>query len=368
MDFVKRNVFWIVVALVVVVAGVAFGALFVPERADNTRFEEEIRQRADSVATHRQSPRVVNEQWIQQAEQQADMWREEIERIRGQLQQEAGTIRQLFRDEGHPDDEPLEAGMWKMVYREKVRELTQLGEESFKVFNPDGLVVTEYGDEWPPDEEMRQQELKYWIQRHLVGALADLNIDKGRPVVAAFDEFQFFESPDRLLHPSHGDIFRPIPFRIRVATTFPNLPLVIHSLLTSEANCSITSVEVERSARAGPRRHMALAQRLEIEAAEAAPAERPQQVAQRRPRPPVDDLDETPAWVEEMMRRPDLQGPPPEVLRGMEQPERRDTRRDPRRAPQRQEPEPDVELPENLVEVTLRGYVLDYREQQDQQQ
>jgi len=369
MDFITRNKFWIGVGLLVLVAGVAFGVLFVPVRARNSRQAADIRRKAESVADYKSSSRIVNEQWIQQAEQDAKKWQQEINQIRRQLETLDSAIEQMFKDPDNPQrDDPLEAGMWKMVYKDKVRALREAGERSFKVFGVDALATTEYGDEWPPSEEMRREEKKYWVQKHILDALAGLNQAKARPVVPVFDDFRFVQKPERLLHPSHNSIFRPIAFELRVASTFPNLPLLVHALLTSEANCQITSIEVERSERGGERRNVAQAQQLEIEAPEVVAAEK----QPRRPigmpmQPPAmaEGEEGPPAWLtmDVLMGQ---QAPPPEVTGERERQPRGRPGRPTRRT--RAEPEEEVQLPENLVDVTLKGYVLDYVEQQTQGQ
>jgi hypothetical protein len=365
MDFITRNKFWIGVGLLVLVAGVAFGVFFVPVRAGNSRRAAEIRRKAQSVADYKGSSRIVNQQWIQQADQSAEEWQEEIRQIGRELETQDSAIEQLFKDPDNPGrDDPLEAGMWKMVYREKVRSLRDLGRRAFKVFGDEALVTTEYGDEWPPSDEMRREEKKYWVQEIVVGTLAGLNEGRTRPIVPVFDSFSFIQKPERLLHSSHNDTFRPIAFELRLASTFPNVPLVVHALLTSEANCQITSIQVERSDRAGERRNVAQAEQLEIEAPEVVEAEQPERRTYQPPAMAGAQAEEgPPAWLTMEMLTGE-QAPPPEVTgRRERQPSRRPAARE-----RRAQPEQKVELPANLVDITLKGYVLDYVEQRTQGQ
>lgn len=373
MDFITRNKFWIGVGLLVLVAGVAFGVFFVPVRAGNSRRAAEIRRKAESVAEYKGSSRVVNERWIQQAEQSAEQWQQEIQRIRRQLETQDSAIEQMFKDPDNPErKDSLEAGMWKMVYREHVRELRETARRAFKVFGEDALVTTQYGDEWPPSEEMRREEKKYWVQKLVVDTLSRLNEDRPRPVVPVFDSFSFVQKPERLLHPSHSNTFRPIAFELRLASTFPNVPLVVHALLNSEANYQITSIQVERSDRAGERRNVAQAQHLEVEAPEMQEPEEPRRDRRTPVSPPTApdaQQDGPPAWLTMEMLMGE-QAPPPEVT-GQRQRQREPSRQPSARSRARQrraEPEGKVELPANLVDVTLKGYVLDYVEQQTQGQ
>ncbi|MFO7956977.1 MAG: hypothetical protein R6X33_07730 [Candidatus Brocadiia bacterium] len=374
MDLITRNKFWIGVGLLVLVAGVAFGVFFVPVRAGNTRRAAEIRRKAQSVAEYKDKSGIVNQRWIEQAERSVEEWQEEIRQIGRKLETQDSAIEQLFKDPDNPGrEDALEAGMWKMVYRENIRSLRETGRRAFKVFGDQALVTTEYGDEWPPSEEMRREEKKYWVQKLIVEALAGLNRESGRPVVPVFDSFSFVQEPERLLHPSHNNIFKPVPFEIRLASTFPNVPLVVHALLNSEANCQITSIQVERSDRAGERRNVAQAQHLEVEAPEMQEPEEPRRARRTSAPPPIaPDAQQAgpPAWLTEEMLMGE-QGPPPEVT-GQRQREREPSRQPRARRPstrqQRAEPAEEVELPANLVDVTLKGYVLDYVEQQTQGQ
>jgi hypothetical protein len=274
------------------------------------------------------------------------------------LAQTDRPIEQYFRDPDRPDrTEPLEAGMWKMVYAEKVRRLTRQVEESFAlVGTATPFNSRSYQDRWPPDEEMREAEKEYWIQEHIIGALAGLNEGADEPVVPVFDRLRFTKQPERFLHPSDGTVFRPIAFELEVGTTFPNVPRLLSTLMAGEVKLRITGLTMERSERSGPRKPAG----GELPEPTPPPVGVPEA---RRPQERATGAPATSGVPDEVLKMFEERGisfgPPPEVAPG--RPPSRTQPEERRTAPEAgEEAEPTVELPANLIDVTIRGYVLDY--------
>jgi hypothetical protein len=77
------------------------------------------------------------------------------------------------------------------------------------------------------------------------GLAAQPGVDKA--VVMTFEMFDFGTEPEQLIDPSHDDLFEPIPFSLTIGTTFPDVPVVVGALLSSEINMEITGLRVQRA-------------------------------------------------------------------------------------------------------------------------
>ncbi len=361
MNFLRRNRFWVALALLLIVSGLAFGA-YAKMRAANTERADEIAGRQKELAKYAEGGQIVSEEWIDQARKRQGVWKEEIKQTRQLLMSQDDLVEQYFRDPDHPESrEPLDSGIWKLVYQEKMHALTQKVQSSFPVVGKAPLIKKEYGQEWLEEEIMRAGEKQFWIQKYLVDALAALNEKQGEPVVEVFGGFQFLQQPERLLHPAHQRLFRPIPFRVRIATTFPDVPRVIHALREHKANFRVTGFEVVRSSLAGEReraKKTTAGPPPELTQPETQPAETEEKKEQEGPPRGALMSPDVPESVRQALQRLGVgPGGPTGAVPGAGPGERQ--------APEKPQ-EIEVEkpkkkqLPANLVDITIHGYVADF--------
>lgn len=267
MNMLKRNKIWVAFGVLVLVGSVALGFMAFRQSSANKRAREELQNQKEDLERYVSGEAVPGEQWIERAEDLREQWEAELNTVEQFLLQRDKLIETYFTapNEGITEG-PLEGGMWKRVYERKRTELTERLDRVFPVSGGNPLIFQSYGTEWPESEEMREQEKRYWIQYYLVDALASLNqrwieeraaatpmdglaaepsVDKA--VVMTFEMFDFGTEPEQLVDPSHDDLFEPIPFSLTVGTTFPDVPVVVGALLSSEISMEITGLRVQRA-------------------------------------------------------------------------------------------------------------------------
>ncbi len=267
MNMLKRNKIWVAFGVLVLVGSVALGFMAFRQSSANKRAREKLQNQKEDLERYVSGEAVPGGQWIERAEDLREQWQAELNTVRQFLLQRDKLIETYFTapNEGITEG-PLEGGMWKRVYERKRTELTERLDRVFPVSGGNPLIFQSYGTEWPESEEMREQEKRYWIQYYLVDALASLNqrwieeraaatpmgglaaqpgVDKA--VVMTFEMFDFGTEPEQLIDPSHDDLFEPIPFSLTVGTTFPDVPVVVGALLSSEINMEITGLRVQRA-------------------------------------------------------------------------------------------------------------------------
>jgi hypothetical protein len=106
---------------------------------------------------------------------------------------------------------------------------------------------------------IRAVEKDFWVQKYVVGALMKLNEGEEK-IVPEFTMFDFTEAvPARLIHPSHARMFKAIGFQLKLAAQFQNVPRVVEGLLQSEVGIYVTKLKITRAEGEGRRRHMVVA-------------------------------------------------------------------------------------------------------------
>jgi len=177
---------------------------------------------------------------------------------------------------------PLNPGIWRRAYESRMDGLYDELRTRFFILGADALDKVDYSDPEvlaPDEQEMRDQEKAYWIQRYAVKAIAALNPEysldrlypleakaldalgedgeKPEPVdpetftVPVFHTFRFIGAPERLMHYSHGRYYRTIGFQISVALKFQDVPELLRALLENEASFQLTSLDVAHYPRSG---------------------------------------------------------------------------------------------------------------------
>lgn len=382
MEFIMRMKFWIALGLLVLVSGVVFGVWFVPARGKSSSLMDDWQQKADEVHTLAQQPRAPNQEAISQARGLKDDYERDLQQVMQKLQERDRLLERYIPDPADSSEKAVEPGKWKGIYDEQMTALEEDIRKSFAVASQ-GLVVRKYyGDDWPSAEEMRREAKRYWMQRYLMQSLAEANDE--RMVVPVLSGFAFVDRPERLLHPSHGQLFRPWAFELVIATEFQDLPLVLEKLLQCEVGVSITSVQMDRRSEGIGTSAAQLAQ------SRAAAREREQPAARRRTAAPVRMTGPPPGVV---MGRPAgiptgpppgiRMGPPPGVRMGpppgtMMGPRSGSIRSGGRGATGARRPsvglrraaaEESVSIEsKKLLTVTIRGYVEDYVPPEEEEQ
>ncbi len=244
MEFIMRMKFWIALGLLVLVSGVVLGVWFVPARGKSSSLMEDWQRKAGEVHTLAQQQRAPNQEAISQARGLKDDYERDLQQVMQKLQERDQLLERYMPDPADNSEKAVEPGKWKGIYDEQMTALEEDIRKSFAVASQGLVVRTHYGDDWPPVEEMRREAKRYWMQRYLLQALAEANDE--RMAVPVLSSFTFLERPERLLHPSHGELFRPWAFELVIATEFQDLPLVLEKLLQCEVGVSITSVQMDR--------------------------------------------------------------------------------------------------------------------------
>ncbi|MHC4480131.1 MAG: hypothetical protein ACYS1C_04070, partial [Planctomycetota bacterium] len=209
MEFIKRIKLWIILGLMALVSGVVFGVWFMPSKAENSERLGEWRQKVTEVQGVKQED-LRNEADIKQMQALKQQYSQDLKRLKELLKEKDDLLeRAIPNPEG--EEGPLEAGRWKILYDQQ---MTALQRELNKSFPSSSVTVARryYGPEWPTAQEMRQEGKNYWRQRLLFEALAEAN--SVRTTVLAFSGFQFTGTPERLLHPSHNELFDPVAFQM----------------------------------------------------------------------------------------------------------------------------------------------------------
>jgi hypothetical protein len=145
--------------------------------------------------------------------------------------------------------EEREAGEWKRVYDEAMEALEAEIRKSFDSAPANLVQRKQYSGVWPPEEEMRAEDRNYWLQRVVLETLAKVNTP--RKVMPVLRSFELGGRPERLLHPAHGDLFRPIAFTMAFSAEFSDLQLVVARLLDCPLPLAVTSLNIERRAGGG---------------------------------------------------------------------------------------------------------------------
>ncbi len=246
MDAIIRNKFWVALGALVLISGVVFGVVFVPATGKNNQEMDVWVQQADEVRSYTQkdlrSPESVNK-----AKELKTAYEDDMGRVTAIFEQQDGLLDEPFVD---PETgEVPEAARWKEIYGKKMDELAEEIGKSFAPESSSLVIRTVWGTEWPTPAQIDKAEKDYWLQKRIMGALASVNAV--RKVVPTFARFNFLSAPDRLLHPSHGEIFEPIPFEVIIATDFQSIPDVLGKLMECEVPLYITALNVVRADEAG---------------------------------------------------------------------------------------------------------------------
>lgn len=375
MEFIMRMKFWIALGLLVLVSGVVFGVWFVPARGKSSSLMDDWERKAGEVHTLAQQPRAPNQEAIGQARGLKDDYERDLQQVMQKLQERDRLLERYIPDPADNSEKAVEPGKWKGIYDEQMTALDEDIRKSFAVASQ-GLVVRKYyGDDWPPVDEMRREAKRYWMQRYLMQSLAEANDE--RMVVPVLTSFAFVEKPERLLHPSHGELFRPWAFELVIATEFQDLPLVLEKLLQCEVGVSITSVQMDRRSEGIGTSAAQLAQSRAAAREREQPAARSRTVAPvRAAGPPPGVTMGRPAGIPTGPPPGIRMGPPPGIRMGPPPGARMGPRagsirssggrgatggRRPSVGPRRAAAEESASIEsKKLLTVTIRGYVEDY--------
>jgi hypothetical protein len=243
MEFVRRMKFWIGLGILVLAGGVVLGVWFVPtwraNAASMSNWEETVGdvQGLDEMTLH-------NGHDVKSAQDLTQALQKQLEEAEKALQAKTAILRQYLPDPdtGGPG-KPLEGGLWKDAYERNMDDLEQGVRESFLTVGGDIILRQYWGEGWPTQEEMRDEAKLYWLQRYLLEALASANED--RMVVPTLSGFSLFASLDRLLNPSHGQLFRPVGFQMVITTELESVPMVLQKLLEAKVGVVVTTLYVD---------------------------------------------------------------------------------------------------------------------------
>jgi hypothetical protein len=228
--------------------------LVVPARSANAAAGDALQSLAADVESLHGSKDIAGPGQVEALREQQSLWEAERDKVRQQMRQH-GLPTPVFRDTAHPDVVP-DPGVWKLLHKEKVAELRAAMASGFRVVGDKAVTLQDYtgSPEWVPEDAMREEEKKYWVQRHLVELLAATNSSPDDPCVYALDSIKFVQQAEHFMHPAHVKVLKPIAFELTIDTTYPKLLRVIYQLLKSEADIHVTGLSMQRSSRAGPRR------------------------------------------------------------------------------------------------------------------
>ncbi|MCD6416082.1 MAG: hypothetical protein J7M08_05240 [Planctomycetes bacterium] len=250
MDFLKQNKFWVGLGLLVIAAGVCFGALFFPLSRQNSERLAELQKTTQAISDQSGESSIPDQRWVDRIKKQTKLWQAELDKVRQTLRGEDDLIEQRLRDPNNPErEEPLEFALWKLVYQRAMKNLEREVGELFPLVTTQ-TPLDQYEEVSNPeapelsDAEMRFYERDYWIQKYLVDALGAVNKNAQEPVVPVFEWFRFTESPERLLQPAHGKVYEPVAFKIELRATFTNVPVVLRALLQGKLDVYITGLSL----------------------------------------------------------------------------------------------------------------------------
>jgi hypothetical protein len=186
---------------------------------------------------------VKNDAAINQQRERKEKLNEQLNDIKMELAKADEVLEAYFDDPRTGDKGPIDFGRWRVVYYEKMNELTRRLVESVEtVTTATPIVVEQVDDKWREHEKLHPLEKRYWVQDAIVKCLAQANANKDSPMVPVFDSFKFLSAPERLLHPSHETLFTTIPFEIVVAMESRSVPEFLKILLDSPLKIELTSV------------------------------------------------------------------------------------------------------------------------------
>ncbi len=371
-NFLKQNKFWFALGLLVIIAGATFGAVFLPSRGQSEELTHQVQSKAQKVSSYRSGAKAVNREWIENAKRQQELWQKELQEVDQLLSQRYQWLGGHFQDPDNPgQDQLLAPEMWLMVHADKVEEMQQLLKENFPDASSAMLPLGRHGPASSPSPvQMLQEETRYWVLQAIVEALGALNKGADEPVIDTLEDIAFAGEPERLLHPSHDSVFKPVAYQVRLTTTFPQVPGVLYSMLSARPGFYITSFSLRRASGKGERRAPAPA------AGGAPSGGAPSGGVPSGGAPsglPVGGVPSgggrgggagMPAFVANLIRQQAQRGTAASAPGGQAAPRQsRPSRQAKPQAEQKkseQEQKPARDLPENLVEVTIRGYVTDY--------
>jgi hypothetical protein len=245
-EVVQRNKFLIGVAVLVLVGIAAVILGFLPARRANAQTRTELGGKAKSLTDYAAKQDLAPKAAIAEAAKLAATYQGALDDLRGQLAKQAQPLDEPLKEPGTSTTTQLDGSTWKLVYGKEVDDLAGSVGKSFLVVSANPIVAQTYGDEIPSAADVALQTRYFLVQKYAIGALAGLNDPPKNYVVPVFNGFTFLPAPERLLSPIHGTDFTPIPFEIHVSTDFGNIPHVLYALLKSPVQFEITSISVTR--------------------------------------------------------------------------------------------------------------------------
>jgi hypothetical protein len=321
--------FWIGIGVATIMAVIFITVVVLPAaRENNDRFDL-LQERVEKLERYARE-KVKNERWIEQEREKHRRLQEQLENLREELLERDGLLEKHFGDTagGEEEEGPLEFGRFIVVYEDRMKELKKKLENSVEVIDSDRpLVEAELGNTWQPAARLHEYEKQYWIQEAVVNAISRANAGGGNIIIPVFISFQFIESPGRYLCPIHEDdeMFDVHPFELKVALKFQYVPELLQELLAMPLGCEITSLRFARY------------EKLSVGGSSDSDGGRRSERSGRRP----SGVESEYGWSQE---------PSMEKMENAEEAEAEDS----------EEMAKTERLPDEMIELSVQGYVPDY--------
>jgi len=241
--------FWIVIGLLLLISGVGFGVWFVPlkkEAGSQVAAWEQKARTAKQLAD--KAEQLHGRADIEEAGKLKAAYHEQLKDVMGALEEKGKLLQRFIPDPETGQELQHEGGVWKVIYEQQMNALEQEVRKSFAVAPPSFVLRQSWpSGRWPSEDEMKEGAKMYWLQKYLLlEALADTN--RARMIVPVFDSFKLLARPERLLMSTHGTLFQPQGFEIQVRTEFKNIPFLLVQLLKCKVPLALTSLAIERGA------------------------------------------------------------------------------------------------------------------------
>lgn len=244
MQTLMRLKFWVGIAVIVIVAVVLFVVGPLSAMGRNDEQFETLEERADDLQRY-VDQKVKNEKWQEQQSRVQRQMERQLRQMQEELLSRDALLEKHLKDPDTGAAGPLSFGRFPTAYNQKMSELrTTLEDSVIKLGSDQPLVQESLGSEWQPQPVLHAFEKQLWIQEAIVNAVADVN--SGATVVPVFTSFTFRDQPLRLLSPAHREKFDTIPFELKVAMEFEFYPLFLERLMEIPLGPEITATNITR--------------------------------------------------------------------------------------------------------------------------
>lgn len=231
MEQVKKHIFWIILAVLLVVAVVASFFITGPVRSENETRIQSLEQRI--VQLKKYAKDCKNQKWIDQAKEHQEMIQKEEKSI-DKFLLEADFTRLFSEDRNDPNSkEQTDPSLWKDRYKEE-RNILQDSMKAAKVLLGPRCFHTrleEWGERVPTRSEMEVANMEFWVLKDFTDMILALKDEQGRvrvyrliqigfPGLADFQEDEF--DPDR-----GGAKLEEQPKRKTIRDTYLPIPVLV---------------------------------------------------------------------------------------------------------------------------------------------